>query len=89
MRRFVRTWTAALALPAAACAQAAAEYALKSSGSALAKGAGQQYIAGCSVDTGLPECLGRTYPWTTLVLILVVAFLVVRSLVNSFRQRPG
>jgi hypothetical protein len=80
---------AALALPAATHAHAAAEHALKSSGSALAKGAGQQYIGGCSVDAGLPECLGRSYPRATLTIVFVLAFLVVRSVVNSLRRRPG
>jgi hypothetical protein len=71
---------AAAALAAPAYAQAAVEYALKSSGSALSGDASGAGILGCRVDSTLPECLIRHYPKGALVAACLAALLAIRWL---------
>jgi hypothetical protein len=70
----------------AAHAQAAAEYALKSAGSAVA-GNGGSAIAGCRVDSTLLPCLSRSYPRATTMTAVVISVLFWRWL--TARGRYG
>ena len=73
---------AALANAGGAFGQAAAEYALQSSRGALsASGSGS--FGGCSVDSRLLECLTRSYPKATIVVVAVLALLILRWLTRG------
>ncbi len=67
-------------------AQAALEYALKSSQPAPPT-ASNATIAGCPVDSNLALCLRRTYPRASLIVITLVALWALRWLVSRFRYR--
>ena len=79
-------------LAALACAidgygQAAVEYALKSSGSAVpASGAGA-IIGGCRVDSTLLTCLSHAYPKTTIIVVVLLAVMFLRQLTRAYSAR--
>ncbi len=74
-----------LAFPPVIWAQAALEYALKSSPTAPATANGT--IAGCPVDSNIALCLRRTYPRASLIVITLVALWALRWLASRFRYR--
>ena len=67
-------------------AQAAAEYALRSAGSAVSTGANAT-IGGCRVDSALFTCLGQSYPKTTVVVIILLTLMILRWLTRAYRSR--
>ena len=67
-------------------AQAAAEYALRSSGNAVSTGTNTT-IGGCRVDSALFACLGRSYPKTTIAVIVLLTLLILRWLTRAHRAR--
>jgi len=66
------------AIPAVLLAQAAAEYALKAAQSPVSASR-RVSVAGCQVDSDLLTCLSHSYPRTTVIVLVVVFLLVVRS----------
>ena len=83
LARLILTIPAALACAATACGQAAAEYAMKSSGSALSAGGGHGSIGACRVDATLLTCLSHSYPKTTIAVIALVALVIMRQLTRA------
>ena len=80
-----------LTLPAQLMAQAAAEYALRSAGSAAAAGApavdSGAYIAGCSVNSTLFTCLNHSYPRGTIVVAALLFVFILRWFSGFSRVR--
>jgi hypothetical protein len=75
---------ASLALPAVLRAQAMTEYAVQSSGSAVAGSSGYSF-AGCELDSSLASCLNHSYPRTTLCVAVVAGLLIIGWLWGRFR----
>jgi hypothetical protein len=67
--------------------QAAVEYALKSSGSAVSAGRADGVIGGCRVDSKLLTCLSRSYPKATILVIGLMTVMIVRWLTRAYRVR--
>jgi glucose uptake protein GlcU len=78
---------AALACANAGYGQAAVEYALKSSGSAVSASGAPATIGGCLVDAKLLTCLNHSYPKTTVIVIGLVALMVIRQLTRVHAAR--
>ncbi len=76
---------AALGCVRVAHGQAVVEYALKTSGSAVATSGAGPAIGGCRVDSTLLTCLGESYPKATLVVIGLLTVMIVRRLVRAHR----
>ena len=81
-------WLGALlfCLPQNLAAQAAAEYGLKSAGSAIS-GSAATTIAGCRFDSSLISCLGNSYPRASIVVALVAGILILRWLLTQAGYR--
>ncbi len=77
---------ALLACTTSAFGQAAVEYALKSSGGAVAASSSAA-IGGCKVDATLLSCLSRLYPKTTIVVVGLLLLLVLRWLFKWYGSR--
>jgi len=86
LSRLALTMLAASACATVGHAQAAAEYALKSSGSAVS-GVANGSIGGCRVDSALFTCLSRSYPKTTIVVIALLTLMILRWLTRAYRAR--
>lgn len=87
LSRLTLTILAALANATAGYGQAAAEYALKSSGGALSASGAHASIGACSVDATLLTCLSHSYPKTTIVVIAFVALMIMRQLTRAHAAR--
>jgi len=87
LSRIILRILAALTCATAGYGQAVAEYALKSSGSAVSASGGVAAIGGCRVDSSLLTCLNRAYPKTTIVVIALLALMLWRWLARARAAR--
>jgi hypothetical protein len=78
---------AALSCATAGYGQAAVEYALKSGGSAVSASGADATIGGCTVDSTVMTCLGRSYPMTTILVIALLTLMILRWLTRAYRVR--
>ncbi len=76
---------AALACATVGYSQAAAEYALRSSGSAAS--AGGAHIGGCKLDSTVVTCLSRAYPKATIIVVVLLTLLTLRWLAKAYTSR--
>ena len=67
--------------------QAAVEYALKSSGSAVSASGADATIGVCRVDSTLLTCLSHSYPKTTIIVIVLLALMLMRQLTKVHAAR--
>jgi hypothetical protein len=67
--------------------QAAVEYALKSSGSAVSGSGAPATMGGCRVDSTLLTCLSRSYPTTTIIVAGLLAVMILWWLARAFASR--
>jgi hypothetical protein len=74
--RIVLGCLCALALANAAYAQAAAEYAVKSSTGALSGSGSSIHLGACPVDTSLISCVSHYYPVSIQIAILALCVFV-------------
>ncbi len=87
LSRVASGFLAALASAAAAHGQAAAEYAARSTGSAISASGGDAAIGGCVVGSTLLTCLSRSYPKTTIVVIGLLVVMIFRWVNRAYRAR--
>ena len=78
---------AALACANAGYCQAAVEYSLKSSGSAVSASGAHATIGACRVDSTLLTCLSHSYPKTTIIVIGLLAVMIMRQLTRAHAAR--
>jgi hypothetical protein len=78
---------AALTCATVGYGQAAVEYALKSSGSAVSASGADAAIGVCRVDSTLLTCLSHSYPKTTIIVIVLLALMVMRYLTRAHSAR--
>ena len=78
---------AALSCVTVGYGQAAVEYALKSSGSAVSASGEDATIGGCRVDSTVMTCLSRSYPKATILVIGLITVMILRWLTRAYRVR--
>jgi hypothetical protein len=84
--RFVLRSLSGLALATAAYAQAAVEYAAKSSTSAISRSGGSARFGACPLDAELITCMKQAYPVTFHVAVAAACVFVVTLLFRQGRR---
>ena len=87
LSRLVLGILAALACATVGYSQAAVEFALRSSGSAVSGSGAPAAIGGCRVDSTLLTCLSRSYPRATIVVVGLVIVIILWWLAKAHASR--
>ena len=87
LSRLTLIFLASLSCATVGYGQAAVEYALKSSGSAVSTSGADATIGGCRVDSSVMTCLSRSYPKTMVVVIGLLTLMILRWLTRAYRVR--
>ena len=84
--RSIRLAALALACTATAAAQAAVEYAARSSASAVSSAGSDLQMGVCPVNASLFRCMRDYYPLTFKVCVVGICLILAAAIMRSFRS---